>query len=191
MNPSRIFSVLLALILFASLSGVVGQYGTFTNGYHPAIAPASSSAQTSMPYPYYGYPYYGYQYYGYPYYYGYNPAFYGYPGFGYMPFGNITAATGTATGVGSSSGFDATITIISPQYRGYDISVDGKYIGTDGKGGDALDRIYTFKVAGNQQHLIRVDHPLNWKWWQFSTWQGEVIPIISEKIRFSNHAYTI
>lgn len=160
MNPSRIFSILLALILFACLSGVVGQYGTFTDGYY---MPASSSSQISMQYPYYGYT----NYYGYPYYYGYYPAFYGYPGFGYMPFGSVTSANGTAAGVGNPGGFDASITIISPQYRGYDVSVDGSYIGTDGKGGDALDGVYSFKVTGNQQHLIRVDHPLNWKLWQF------------------------
>jgi len=45
--------------------------------------------------------------------------------------------------------------------------VDGKQIGVEGQGGDVLDGRYTFKVAGNQQHLIRIDHPMNWKWWQY------------------------
>ncbi|TFH50818.1 MAG: hypothetical protein E4G89_02685 [Methanothrix sp.] len=66
-----------------------------------------------------------------------------------------------------SGGFDATVTIRSVQYKGYDVRVNGNLIGTDGKGQDPLDGIYTFKVTGNQQHLIRVDHPLNWKWWQY------------------------
>jgi subtilisin family serine protease len=65
-----------------------------------------------------------------------------------------------------SSRFDVTVTVKSTQYKGYDVKVDGNYIGTDGNGQDTLDGIYTFKVTGNQQHLIRVDHPLNWKWWQ-------------------------
>jgi hypothetical protein len=65
------------------------------------------------------------------------------------------------------TGSYTTINIISNQYRGYTVSVDGKQIGVEGQGGDVLDGRYTFKVAGNQQHLIRIDHPMNWKWWQY------------------------
>lgn len=67
----------------------------------------------------------------------------------------------------------ATITIRSAQYQGFDVKVDGVLIGSDGKGGDALDGIYTFKVAGNQQHTIRAEHPYNWKWWQYPYNAGE------------------
>jgi PKD repeat protein len=72
-----------------------------------------------------------------------------------------------------STGYEATVTIRSAQYKGYDITVDSNYIGTDGKGQDLLDGIFTFKVNGNQQHLIRVDHPYNWKWWQYVYNAGE------------------
>jgi PKD repeat protein len=67
----------------------------------------------------------------------------------------------------------ATITIRSAQYKGFDVKVDGVLIGSDGKGSDALDGIYTFKVAGNQQHTIRAEHPYNWKWWQYPYNAGE------------------
>jgi len=67
----------------------------------------------------------------------------------------------------------ATITIRSAQYKGFDVKVDDVLIGSDGKGGDALDGIYTFKVTGNQQHAIRAEHPNNWKWWQYPYNAGE------------------
>jgi hypothetical protein len=70
------------------------------------------------------------------------------------------------TGAQMPSGFDTTINIVSEQYKGYTISVDGQQIGVEGQGQDVLDGRYTFTVAGNQQHLIRIDHPMNWKWWQ-------------------------
>jgi subtilisin family serine protease len=71
------------------------------------------------------------------------------------------------------TGFDATVTIRSTQFRGYDVSVDGNLLGTEGKGQDTLDGIFTFRVAGNQQHLIRADHPQNWKRWQYFYDAGE------------------
>lgn len=67
----------------------------------------------------------------------------------------------------------ATITIRSAQYDGFDVKVDGVLIGSDGKGSDALDGIYTFKVTGNQQHTIRAEHQYNWKWWQYPYNAGE------------------
>jgi hypothetical protein len=70
-------------------------------------------------------------------------------------------------------GFDASVTIRSVQYKGYDVSVDGIYVGTDGKGGDPLDGVYAFKVTANQPHTIRVDHPFNWKSWSFWYFAGE------------------
>lgn len=74
-----------------------------------------------------------------------------------------------------NTGFDASITIVSTQYKGYDVTVDGVYIGSDGKGGDPLDGIYSFKVAANQPHTIRVDHPFNWKYWSYWYFAGENI----------------
>jgi hypothetical protein len=76
---------------------------------------------------------------------------------------------------GASPGYDTTINIVSGQYRGYSISVDGQQIGVEGQGGDVLDGKYTFTVAGNQQHLIRVDHPMDWKWWQYFYNAGDSI----------------
>lgn len=72
-----------------------------------------------------------------------------------------------------NTGFDASITIVSTQYKGYDVTVDGVYIGSDGKGGDPLDGVYSFKVAANQPHTIRVDHPFNWKYWSYWYFAGE------------------
>lgn len=72
-----------------------------------------------------------------------------------------------------SIGFNPLVTIRSAQYRGYDVTVDGIYVGTDGKGGDPLDGVYTLRVAGNQPHTIRVDHPWNWKSWGFWYFAGQ------------------
>jgi hypothetical protein len=51
---------------------------------------------------------------------------------------------------------DSTATIVSQEMRGYQIFLDGTYIGTEGTGGDALDGEYSFKVVGNQNHEVRV-----------------------------------
>ncbi len=72
-----------------------------------------------------------------------------------------------------NTGLDASVTIRSILYKGYDVSVDGAYIGSDGKSGDRLDGVYSFKVTGNQPHTIRVDHPFNWKYWSFWYMPGE------------------
>ncbi|MFZ3148288.1 MAG: hypothetical protein WA137_04540 [Methanothrix sp.] len=51
---------------------------------------------------------------------------------------------------------DSTATIVSKGMRGYQVFLDGNYIGTDGTGGDPLDGKFSFRVAGNQNHDIRV-----------------------------------
>jgi len=51
---------------------------------------------------------------------------------------------------------DSTAVIISKKMRGYQVFLDGRYIGTEGTGGDAFDGKYAFKVIGNQNHVIRV-----------------------------------
>jgi len=51
---------------------------------------------------------------------------------------------------------DSTATIVSKGMRGYQIFLDGNYIGTEGTGGDPLDGKFSFRVVGNQNHDIRV-----------------------------------
>jgi hypothetical protein len=87
--------------------------------------------------------------------------------------GPVQISQPNGTLYGQNIGFDASVTIRSAQYRGYDVTVDGFYVGTDGRGGDPLDGVYTFKVAANQPHTIRVDHPWNWKSWSFWHFAGE------------------
>jgi hypothetical protein len=40
--------------------------------------------------------------------------------------------------------------------RGYQVFLDENYIGTDGAGGEVLDGVFSFNVAGGQSHNIRV-----------------------------------
>ncbi len=51
---------------------------------------------------------------------------------------------------------DSTATIVSQGMRGYQVFLDGTYIGTEGTGGDPLDGRFSFKVVGNQNHEVRV-----------------------------------
>jgi hypothetical protein len=51
---------------------------------------------------------------------------------------------------------DTPVTIVSEGMRGYQVFVDGNYIGTEGTGGDALDGRFSFSVVGDQNHNIRV-----------------------------------
>ncbi len=51
---------------------------------------------------------------------------------------------------------DSTAIIKSQRMRGYQVYLDGKYIGTEGTGGDSLDGTFIFKVVGNQDHAVRV-----------------------------------
>ena len=51
---------------------------------------------------------------------------------------------------------DSTATIISQRMRGYQVFLDGNYIGTEGTGGDPLDGKFTFRAGGNQNHEVRV-----------------------------------
>ena len=47
---------------------------------------------------------------------------------------------------------DSTATIVSQGMRGYQVFLDGNYIGTEGTGGDPLDGKFSFRVVGNQNH---------------------------------------
>lgn len=51
---------------------------------------------------------------------------------------------------------DTPVTIQSQGMRGYQVFLDGNYIGTEGTGGDPLDGRFSFNVVGNQNHDIRV-----------------------------------
>ena len=51
---------------------------------------------------------------------------------------------------------DTPATIVSQVMRGYQVFLDGNYIGTEGTGGDPLDGRFSFSVAGNQNHEVRV-----------------------------------
>jgi hypothetical protein len=51
---------------------------------------------------------------------------------------------------------DTPVTIVSQGMRGYQVFLDGTYIGTEGSGGDALDGRFSFSVVGNQNHTVRV-----------------------------------
>jgi len=51
---------------------------------------------------------------------------------------------------------DTPATIVSQGMRGYQVFLDGNLIGIEGTGGDPLDGRFSFSVAGNQNHDIRV-----------------------------------
>jgi hypothetical protein len=51
---------------------------------------------------------------------------------------------------------DSTATIVSQGMRGYQVFLDGNYIGTEGTGGDSLDGKFSFSVVGNQNHDVRI-----------------------------------
>ena len=51
---------------------------------------------------------------------------------------------------------DTPVIIVSRGMRGYQVFLDGNYIGTEGTGGDITDGKFGFNVAGNQNHEVRV-----------------------------------
>ena len=51
---------------------------------------------------------------------------------------------------------DSTATVVSQGMRGYQVFLDGIYIGTEGTGGDTLDGKFSFRVIGNRNHEVRV-----------------------------------
>lgn len=52
---------------------------------------------------------------------------------------------------------DTVATIASQGMRGYQVYLDGKYIGTEGTGVDPLDGRFRFNVVGGRYHDIRVN----------------------------------
>ena len=75
---------------------------------------------------------------------------------GYYPTIQQPVYTYPPTQVLTPTPGDTPITVVSQGMRGYQVYLDGKYIGTEGTGGDPLDGRFSFKVAGNQNHDIRV-----------------------------------
>lgn len=59
----------------------------------------------------------------------------------------------TSTTTPPYSGTSA-VTLRSSWLKGYDVYLDGKYIGKEGKGSDILDGSYSFRVPGNMWHTI-------------------------------------
>jgi hypothetical protein len=59
----------------------------------------------------------------------------------------------TSTTIPSHSG-TSSVTLRSSWLMGYDVLLDGKYVGTEGKGSDILDGVYSFRVPGNMWHTI-------------------------------------
>jgi hypothetical protein len=51
---------------------------------------------------------------------------------------------------------DTPVIIVSQGMRGYQVFLDGNYIGTEGTGGDIPDGKFGFNVVGNQNHEVRV-----------------------------------
>jgi hypothetical protein len=62
-------------------------------------------------------------------------------------------AGSTPTTTPSYSG-TSSVTMRSSLFNGYDVYLDGKYIGTEGSGSDILDGLYSFRVPGNMWHTI-------------------------------------
>lgn len=83
------------------------------------------------------------------------------------PSGGSTGFVGEAepTMPGAVPSGSAEVTAVSSRLKGYSVEVDGVQVGIEGTGSDVSDGIYTFHIAGNQQHSIKVNHPQFWKSW--------------------------
>lgn len=72
------------------------------------------------------------------------------------PVVQFPASIYTTTQSPAATTGDSTATIVSQGMRGYQVFLDGNYIGTEGTGGDPLDGRFSFRVVGNQNHDVRV-----------------------------------
>lgn len=61
--------------------------------------------------------------------------------------------SGIVTPTPSYSGTSA-VTLRSSWFKGYNVYLDGKYVGTEGSGSDLLDGLYNFRVPGGMWHTI-------------------------------------
>lgn len=71
-----------------------------------------------------------------------------------------SAQASTPTPVQQLVSGDTPVTI-QTSMKGYDVWVDGAYIGKEGTGGDPLDGVYKFRVVGGQTHTIRIFDGMN------------------------------
>jgi len=69
----------------------------------------------------------------------------------YPPAYIIPPATTTPPATG-----DTAVMIVSQGMKGYQVFLDGNYIGTEGTGADALDGRFSFRVIGGRNHDVRV-----------------------------------
>jgi hypothetical protein len=75
---------------------------------------------------------------------------------GYMlPAGYMPPQTSIPQQAAAYSG-DTPVTIQSQKMRGYEVFLDGSYIGREGTGGDVMDGVFDFTVVGGTSHNIRV-----------------------------------
>jgi hypothetical protein len=76
---------------------------------------------------------------------------YVYGGSGYLA--SSKPYSGAVTPKPSYSG-TSTVTLRSSWFDGYNVYLDGTYIGTEGFGSDLLDGVYNFRVPGGMRHTI-------------------------------------
>jgi len=86
---------------------------------------------------------------------------------GFSGSGSGSGSSGSGASMpGSIPSGSTQVTAVSGWLTGYSVEVDGFQIGVEGTGSDPADGVYTFYVAGNQQHDIKINHPQFWKSWQ-------------------------
>ncbi len=71
------------------------------------------------------------------------------------PAGAAYSGPAAVAAVPAVSAGDTPVTI-QTSLKGYDVYVDGAFIGKEGTGGDALDGVFKFNVVGGQTHVIRI-----------------------------------
>lgn len=64
--------------------------------------------------------------------------------------------TGSTSMTAPSYSSTSTVTLRSSWLMGYDVYLDGNYIGTEGKVSDILDGVYNFRVPGDMWHNIMI-----------------------------------
>jgi hypothetical protein len=72
-----------------------------------------------------------------------------------LPASYILPPTSTPPQAAALGG-DTPVSIRSEGMRGYQVFLDGYYIGKEGTGGDVLDGVFDFQVVGGTSHNIRV-----------------------------------
>lgn len=76
-------------------------------------------------------------------------------------YGSASTSSSMSSSMPSSMPGGDTPVTIQTSILGYDVYLDGAYIGKEGTGGDAMDGIFKFKVVGGQTHTIRIFDGMN------------------------------